>query len=52
MLVISVSRFVVLCTLQGMVQAAVYIQKKLKDDRIFAKAFGMDLVSLNNPLSN
>ncbi|XP_021355357.1 sn1-specific diacylglycerol lipase alpha-like isoform X2 [Mizuhopecten yessoensis] len=28
---------------KGMVQAAVYIQKKLKDDRILAKAFGMDL---------
>ncbi|XP_069107342.1 diacylglycerol lipase-alpha-like [Argopecten irradians] len=28
---------------KGMVQAAVYIQRKLKDDRILAKAFGVDL---------
>ena len=30
---------------KGMVQAAVYIRKKLKEDMILSQAFGRDLVS-------
>ena len=30
---------------QGMVHAAVYIKKKIKDERLLSQAFGRDLVS-------
>ncbi len=31
---------------QGMVQAAVYIRKKIKDEMLLSRAFGRDLVSI------
>ncbi len=48
MTVWDIHLYLVCCLLQGMVQAAVYIKKKIKEEMLLSAAFGRDLVSTGN----